>query len=345
MINVCVTGSKGLIGSSVTELLIKSGANVWGIDNDSRKKVFGIRGSTGKITYPFNTSQKYHHCDFDLRNTTELTKLITSHKFHAVVHCAGQPSHSKSIDIPIEDFEINTRVTLHLLETLKNHSPNTIFIFTSSNKVYGENPNSITYIEKKSRFDFKDSLYLGVDETMSIDSTTHTPFGVSKVAADLYVQEYAKTYQMNTTVLRLGCVTGRHHASVKHHGFLSFLVKSIIHSKHYEIIGFKGKQVRDQISSSDVAYAILEIIKKPNRGGVYNLGGGKNNSLSILEAIDLITKLTGTTPSISIKEQQRIGDHRCYYTNNSKFQTSYPNWQIKDSVEKILLDIIQYECR
>lgn len=340
---VCVTGSKGLIGSSVATLLIQSGIEVWGIDNDSRKRIFGISGSTNNFDFPFQHNSLYHHQDFDLRNIEFLKKIVTGTSFDAVIHCAAQPSHPRSVKIPAEDFEINTVATFNLLEMLRLHNPKTIFIYTSSNKVYGDNPNEIPFVEKDKRYDFKDSTYLGINEFMPIDLTTHTPFGVSKTAADLYVQEYGRTYKMNTTVLRLGCVTGKHHAAVKEHGFLSYLIKSINTDRSYEIIGYKGKQVRDQISSDDVARAMLEIIQKPGMGTVYNLGGGKNNSLSILESIDLITKITGIQPKLTIKNTKRIGDHRCYYTDNSKFESNYPNWKIRDTVTNIIRDIIQYE--
>lgn len=342
---VCVTGSKGLIGSSITDLLINSGAEVCGIDNDNRNKLFGTDGSTDVFRFAFFNSTQYKHYNFDLRDVQSLKDFFTKHQFNAVIHCASQPSHPKSIAIPILDYETNTTVTLNLLEMLRQYSPKTTFIFTSTNKVYGDNPNLLPFIEKDKRFDFKDPSFLGINESTSIDATTHTPFGVSKAAADLYVQEYGTTYKMNTVALRLGCVTGKYHASVKQHGFLSFLIKSIIKTRSYEIIGFKGKQVRDQISSDDVALAMLEILKACPKSAVYNLGGGKNNALSILEAIDLITKITGIKPKLSVKKIRRIGDHRCYYTDNSKFLTDYPNWKIRDRVEKIIEDIIRYEIR
>ncbi len=342
---VCVTGSKGLIGSSITDLLINSKAEVYGIDNNNRNKLFGTDGSTDVFSFSFFNSTQYKHFNFDLKDIDKLKSFFKKYQFDAVIHCASQPSHPKSIAIPILDFEMNTSVTLNLLEILRYSSPKTTFIFTSTNKVYGDNPNLLSFVEKEKRFDFEDSSYLGIDETMSIDTTTHTPFGVSKTAADLYVQEYGSTYKMNTVALRLGCVTGKYHASVKQHGFLSFLIKSIIKTRSYEIIGFKGKQVRDQISSEDVALAMLEILKSSPKSTIYNLGGGKKNALSILEAIDLITEITGIKPKLSIKRMGRLGDHRCYYTNNSKFLTDYPNWNIKDRVEKIIEDIIRYEIR
>lgn len=340
---IAVTGSRGLIGSAVTAELLKKGCIVFGIDNDARKKYLGNAGSTKELHLPFEGSANFHSFDFDLRQKKKVHEFFAAHAFDGIIHCAGQPSHPKSLDFPLVDFEANAQVTLALLECTRLYSPRATFIFTSSNKVYGDNPNLIPYKELKTRFEYKNTYIRGVSETMSVDQATHTPFGVSKLAADTYVQEYARSYGLRTVVLRLGCVTGKHHASVKEQGFLSFLVKSIINEVPYEVIGFGGKQVRDQLAAKDLAQAIWEILRSKQSADVYNLGGGKENSISVLEAIRLVETHAHRKAILRFNAQTRLGDHRCYYTDNTKFLSHYPKWSVRTSIESMITEIVSYE--
>lgn len=339
---ICVTGSTGLIGSSVCNLLLKHHTIV-GIDNNMRRKFFGRQGSTLSQKILLTSHPNYLHKNIDIRNKTAINTLFQTTRFDAVIHCAAQPSHDRARDIIRLDFEVNTTGTINLLEATRNNNPSAAFIFMSTNKVYGDNPNLIPLVEEKTRYSFKNPKFKGFDETCSIDYCTHSFFGASKLAADVYVQEYGRYYGLKTTVLRLGCVTGAHHAGVKLHGFLSFLIKSLVHSNSYEVIGYGGKQVRDQIHADDVASAAAAILEKPNTGDVYNLGGGYENSASILELVAMIANKLHTRPKISFIETPRFGDHICYITNYSKFQKVYPSWNISRSLERIVDELIAYE--
>lgn len=339
---ILVTGSNGLIGSTVSQYFLDKNNYVFGIDNNMRQKLFGIKANTKEQRKTLSQDKKYIHYSIDIRSMKGLEKVFKKNKYDLIVHAAGQPSHDKARDIPILDFEINTLGTLNLLELTRKYQKQAVFIFTSSNKVYGDNPNKITLIEKKNRYSYKDKR-IGIDENMSIDQNVHSLMGASKLAADIYVQEYGHYFGLKTTVLRLGCVTGCSHASVKLHGFLSFLVKSLVHSNKYEVIGYKGKQVRDQIDAIDVATAIEEIYKKPNKGEVFNLGGGYTNSASILELVKLVSKKLNTNPKLSYNLNARVGDHICYITDFTKFQNNYPKWKISKSIEEIIDQIIKYE--
>ena len=270
-------------------------------------------------------------------------------KIKAVIHTAAQPSHDWAAKEPFTDFDINANGTLNLLEALRNFCPEAAFIFTSTNKVYGDTPNFLPLEEKKLRYEIKQNhkfFRKGIDESMSIDQTTHSIFGTSKAAADLLVQEYGRYFNLKTVTFRGGCLTGENHSGAQLHGFLSFLVKSIINEKKYSVFGYKGKQVRDNIHSIDVVDTFDQFIKKPLIGGkVYNLGGGRENSCSILEAIKMIEKISGKKSRYKILNTNRIGDHIWWISDNSKFKKDYPKWKIKINLKKSLERMIAYEIQ
>lgn len=340
--NICITGSSGLIGSAASDFLLKE-HRIIGIDNNMRKSYFGEQASTQAQTARLVRNPHYLHINLDIRNKIAVEELFHTYPFDVVIHCAAQPSHDRSKDMILTDFEVNTLGTIHLLDALYQTNQKASFIFTSTNKVYGDSPNTIPLKEQKTRYVFKDSTFKGFDETSSIDQCTHSFFGASKTAADIYVQEYGRYLGLKTAIFRLGCVTGAHHAGVKLHGFLSYLVKSLVHEQSYEIIGYKGKQVRDQIHAEDVARAFVEVIKNPPQGEVFNMGGGMENSASVLELISLISKKINIQPTISYNDQARVGDHICYITNFTKFRKKYPNWGISRTLESIVDELIAYE--
>jgi CDP-paratose 2-epimerase len=346
---IIVTGSTGLIGSATCEYYLSKRINVLGIDNDLRSYFFGKGGSNKWKEKKLKTSKYYKHLSIDIRNKNKIIEIIKKNKkkIKAIIHTAAQPSHDWAAKEPFTDFEINANGTLNLLEAFRLYCPNATFIFTSTNKVYGDRPNFLPLEEKKLRYEIKKNhkyFKKGIDEKMSLDHTTHSLFGVSKSSADLLVQEYGRYFNLNTVCFRGGCLTGENHSGARLHGFLSFLVKSIVHKKKYFVYGYKGKQVRDNIHSLDVVRAFDEFIKKPKRGGkVYNLGGGRQNSCSILEAIYLIEKLSKIKSDYKILKKNRIGDHLWWITDNSKFQKDYPNWKIKVSLLKNLEQMVSFE--
>lgn len=341
--NICITGSLGLIGSAASYHFLKKGHRVVGIDNNMRELFFGKTGSTKEQLRSLSKNKRYRHYDVDIRNKDSIVRIFKKHNLQAIFHTAGQPSHDKAKEIPLIDFEVNTLGTLNILEAARVHTPKSVLIYTSTNKVYGDNPNKVKLRELKSRYDFADPKLRGFNENISIDRTTHSLMGSSKLAGEIYFQEYGSYFGLNTTSLRLGCVTGKSHAGVKLHGFLSFLVKSLVHNNSYEIIGYKGKQVRDQIHADDVAEAVEEIIKKPLQGEVFNLGGGRRNNASILELIEKISNKIDTRPRVSVINRPRKGDHICYITDYRKFKRFYPNWKINRNLESIITELIKYE--
>lgn len=339
---ILITGSNGLIGSTAAHYFLKLNHKVIGLDNNMRKRLFGLEGDTSFQCQKLQKNDSYTHYHFDIRKWDQISSIFTKHDIDAVIHTAAQPSHDKAQQIPMLDFEINTTGTLNLLEATRKYQPNATFIFTSTNKVYGDNPNKIPLKEKKNKYVYADHR-LGIDESCSIDQNLHSLFGASKTAADIYVQEYGRYFGLKTSCLRLGCVTGSTHAGVKLHGFLSFLVKSLIHNNQYEIIGYKGKQVRDQIHADDVVAAMNEIIKNPNQGEVFNLGGGHKNSASIKELIKIISKKINKKSVIDYNKNNRKGDHIVYITDFSKFSKYYPNWKLSKNLDDIIDEIIKFE--
>ncbi len=337
-----VTGSMGLIGSEVTEYFLEKGWEVYGIDNNQRANFFGIQGdnSNNQNRLAKYGSQYKLYSHIDIRDRQNILDIIPQIKPDAIVHTAAQPSHDLAASIPFEDFDTNAVGTFNLLESLRRYSTKVPFVHLSTNKVYGDAPNNIKIKELDNRFDFDDDSYInGIAECFSIDQSTHSLFGASKISADITVQEYGRYFNMPTTCLRGGCLTGPNHAGVELHGFLNYLIKCNIEEREYSVFGYKGKQVRDNIHSYDVASFIEEFLKAPRIAEVYNIGGGKNNSVSILEAFELITKISGKPMKYKYVDENRIGDHICYYSDLRKMKTHYPNWKITKSLEDLFVEI------
>ena len=346
---IIITGSTGLIGSSASEYFLNKKNTVIGIDNNLRKYFFGKNSSNKWKEKRLKKYKSYLHYNLDIRNKKKIFDLFKKYKkrIKAIIHTAAQPSHDWAAKEPFTDFDVNANGTLNLLEAVRNYCPNAPFLFTSTNKVYGDNPNFLPLEEKKFRYEIKKShkyFKKGINENMSIDNTTHSLFGVSKTSADLLVQEYGRYFNLFTACYRGGCLTGENHSGAQLHGFLSFLVKSIIQNKKYSIFGYKGKQVRDNIHSFDVSSAFNEFIKKPRVGAnVYNLGGGRKNSCSILEAIKIIEKISNKKSNYNILKKNRIGDHIWWISDNSKLQKDFPKWKISISLESSLEQMIRHE--
>ena len=343
---VLITGSSGLVGSESVNFFSKKGFDVIGIDNNLRKFFFGNEASTIWLKNKLiKKNKKYQHFSIDIRNYTAIEKIFKKFKknISLIIHCAAQPSHDYGKNHPIIDFNVNATGTLNLLELTKKYCDTAPFIFMSTNKVYGDNPNRLKLIEKKNRWELnaKHKLFKGIDENFSIDDCTHSFFGVSKTYADLIVQEYGKNVGLKTVCFRGGCITGPNHSGAKLHGFLSFLVKQTLSEKKYTIIGYKGKQVRDNLHSSDLINCFWEFYKKPKKGVVYNIGGGRYSNCSIVEAIDKIEELAKTKVKIKFLKENRVGDHIWYITNNNKFKKDYPNWKQKYNTNKIIRELIE----
>ena len=336
-----VTGSGGLVGSETVRFFSNIGYTVIGIDNDMRKYFFNTstQNITNKLT---NKYSNFIHHNIDIRNKEKLEKEIFEKygdKIKCIVHCAAQPSHDWAAKEPHTDFEINAVATLNLLELTRKHCIKSSFIFMSTNKVYGDNPNRLDIEELETRYELKGKG--AIDENMSVDHCKHSLFGVSKLSADAMVQEYGRYFNMNTVCFRGGCITGPNHQGAELHGFLSYIVKCIVTNKHYKIFGYKGKQVRDNIHSYDLVNAFWNYHQNPKPGAVYNMGGGRDNSLSIIETIDLVNKLTGGDwKNFELLDEARSGDHIWYISDLSKFKNDYPNWNITYSVKRIIQDII-----
>lgn len=345
---VLITGSNGLVGSESVRFFIKKNFFVIGVDNNQRKKLFGDIADTSWIRKDLKAKDKYYHFNSDISNYNQLKKIFLRYnkKIKLIIHCAAQPSHDWAYKNPLLDFKINSVGTINLLELFRKHCPKAKFIFTSTNKVYGDNPNKLKFIEKNERYELKKNhqFFKGISESMSIDECTHSLFGVSKAYADLAVQEYGKNFKLNTIVFRAGCITGPYHSGAKLHGFLSYLVKSCLKFKKYNLIGYKGKQVRDNIHSYDLVKCFWEYFKKSKyKGEIYNIGGGRYSNCSILEAIIYIEKKLKIKISKKILKKPRTGDHQWYITDNSKFKKHYPSWKQVYNINKILDEIIDFE--
>jgi len=341
-----ITGSNGLVGSESVNFFSKKGFDIVGIDNNLREFFFGKDGSTHWVKKKIKKEIKqYSHYNVDIRGYQSLEKIFKKYKKYIsiIIHCAAQPSHDYGKNFPILDFNVNATGTLNLLELTKIYCPNVPFIFMSTNKVYGDNPNKLKIIEKKNRYELKnnDRYYKGIDETFSIDNCTHSFFGVSKTYADLIVQEYGKNIGLKTVSFRGGCITGPNHSGARLHGFLSYLVKLTTSKKKYSIIGYKGKQVRDNLHSSDLVNCFWEFYKKPKNGEVYNIGGGRFSSCSILEALNEVEALGKIDIKKKFIKENRVGDHIWYITNNDKFKKHYPNWKQKYNTKKIISELME----
>tara|TARA_B100000614_G_scaffold257737_1_gene278540 strand:- start:229 stop:1281 length:1053 start_codon:yes stop_codon:yes gene_type:complete len=341
-----VTGSCGLVGSESSIFFSKKGFKILGIDNNARKFFFGKDGDISWVKKNLQKNIKnYNHFNIDIINYSSLKKIFQKYnkKIKVIIHAAAQPSHDWAKDKPFIDFEINAKGTLNLLELTKSYCPKAPFIFMSTNKVYGDNPNFLPILEKKTRWEIKKNHRFknGIDETMSVDNCTHSFFGASKTYADLIVQEYGKNTGLKTACFRAGCITGPKHSGAKLHGFLSYLVKISIKKKQYTLIGYKGKQVRDNIHSHDLVSCFWEFFKNPSKGEVYNTGGGRYSNCSVIEALNLVEKIAGIKIKRKILRQNRVGDHIWYVTNMKKFKKHYPNWKQKFSTYKIIEELVK----
>ena len=342
---VLVTGSSGLVGSESVNFFSKKGFDVIGIDNNLRKFFFGNDGSTSWVKKKLEHNYKnFLNYDVDVRNFSNLEKIFKKYKkkISVIIHCAAQPSHDYGKNYPIIDFNINATGTLNLLELTKKFCPDSCFIFMSTNKVYGDNPNNLKIYETKNRFELKKNskYYNGINETFSIDNCIHSIFGVSKTYADLMVQEYGRNVGLKTVSFRGGCITGPNHSGAKLHGFLSYLIKSCISEKKYTLIGYNGKQVREKLHSNDLINCFWEYYKKPNRGEIYNIGGGRYSNCSILEALNLVEQIKKIEIKKKIIRTPRVGDHIWYISDTAKFQKHYPKWKQKYNTKKIIEELI-----
>jgi CDP-paratose 2-epimerase len=340
---VLVTGSCGLIGSEVAFFLAENGFQVAGIDSNHRAVFFGPDGDTSWMLEQLReTIPNYRHSAIDIRDRDAVLAYVDVLKPDLIVHTAAQPSHDRAAAIPFLDFETNALGTLHLLEAARRFCPESPFVHMSTNKVYGDRPNLIPLRELETRWDYDDPDFLhGIPEDFSIDQSKHSLFGASKVAGDILVQEYGRYFQMPTCCLRGGCLTGPHHSGVELHGFLSYLLKCNLEERSYKVYGYQGKQVRDNIHSEDVARFIFEFWKEPRIAEVYNLGGGKGNSCSILEAFEMARQISGKAMRWEYVEENRIGDHICYYSDLRKMKEHYPEWSITRSLPQIFEEIAE----
>ena len=341
-----ITGSSGLVGSESVNFFSKKGFDIIGIDNNLRKFFFGNEGSTFWIKNKLlKQNKKFKSLSIDIRNYSNLEKVFKKYKknISLIIHCAAQPSHDYGNNYPIIDFNVNATGTLNLLELTKKYCPNSPFIFMSTNKVYGDNPNKLNLIEKSKRWELnKNNKYFkGINENFSIDRCVHSFFGVSKTYADLIVQEYGKNVGLKTVSFRAGCITGPNHSGAKLHGFLSYLVKSCLIKKKYSLIGYKGKQVRDNLHSYDLANCFWEFYKKPKYGKIYNIGGSRFSNCSIIEALELVEKITKIKIKKNIVKKNRVGDHIWYISNIHKFKKDYPNWKQKYNTKKIIEELVE----
>jgi CDP-paratose 2-epimerase len=337
-----VTGSSGLIGSEAVRYFCRRGAQVHGLDNNMRRDFFGPNGDTQPVLEHLREEcPAYRHHHLDVRDRPRVLTLFKRNRFDLVIHCAAQPSHDLAAARPFDDFEINAVGTLNLLEAARRFRPEATFIFMSTNKVYGDAPNELPLVELETRWDYARSEdYNGIDETCRVDASLHSLFGVSKAAADLLVQEYGRYFNMPTVCFRGGCLTGPNHRGVELHGFLAYLIKCAREGAPYTIIGYKGKQVRDQIHSRDVCRAMEAFHAHPRCGAVYNLGGGRANSISVLEAVDRVEQMMGLRMTTTYREQARLGDHICYISDLSRFRGDYPSWDISLSLDDIFEEMV-----
>ncbi len=339
-----VTGSGGLIGSEAVSHLVQIGFDVVGVDNDMRAEFFGPGASTEPTTRRLVESHpEFESLPLDVRDREGIEKLVRSRAkdLELVVHAAAQPSHDWAASDPHTDFGVNATGTLNLLQAVRDHKPDATFAFLSTNKVYGDRPNDLPLEDKGERLDLPEDhrWHNGIDSSMSIDTSLHSPFGVSKAAADLMVQEYGRYFDMPTVCFRGGCLTGPAHAGAELHGFLSYLMRCTVTGEHYTVFGYEGKQVRDNIHSKDVATAIEAFHRAPRRGAVYNLGGGRPCSCSVLEAIASCERIAGRKLDWSIADRARVGDHRWWISDLSEFERDYPDWSLRYDLETTLSEI------
>jgi CDP-paratose 2-epimerase len=342
MPTLLVTGSSGLIGSEVVAHFATADWTVYGVDNNQRADFFGPQGDTRwnqrRLLEQF---ERFSHVELDIRRREDVLTLIADLKPDLIVHTAAQPSHDLAASRPFDDFDVNAVGTLNLLEAARRKAGGTVFVHMSTNKVYGDRPNTIQLKEMATRWDYDDPAYLhGIPEDFSIDQSKHSLFGASKLSADVMVQEYGRYFGLKTCCLRGGCLTGPNHCGVELHGFLSYLVRSNLESRTYTIFGYKGKQVRDNIHSKDVALFIEAFWGNPRCGEVYNLGGGRENSCSILEAFELVAAVSGKRMQYEYVDTNREGDHICYISDLRKLKSHFPQWGITKTLNNIFEEIV-----
>ncbi len=342
---VLVTGSSGLIGSAAVRHWDAQGADVVGIDNNMRQTFFGPQGSTHwNLERLIKDTRRFKHVSIDICDREAVADLYQKNKFDLVIHCAAQPSHDKAKEIPYLDFDVNAGGTMNMLEATRRFASDAVFCHMSTNKVYGDAPNEVPLKELDTRWEYANPEdWNGISENCRIDHTTHSLFGASKTAADVIAQEYGRYFGMKVGVFRGGCLTGASHSGVELHGFLSYLVHVAVHRKPYTIFGYKGKQVRDQIESTDVVRAFEAFAKNPRPGEVYNLGGGRENAASVLECIDRIEKLSGYRVNYTLSDTNRVGDHICYISDLRKMKSHFPDWHLHMNLDQILGTMIEME--
>ena len=340
-----VTGSSGLIGSEAVSFLDERGWSVHGVDNNMRRDFFGEHGdTTWNLERLRNSTRRFEHHDVDIRDREAMLRLVDEVKPDLIIHAAAQPSHDLAASRPFDDFDVNAVGTLNLLEAARRSCPESPFAFLSTNKVYGDAPNELPLVELETRWDYADPAQKdGIDETCRIDATMHSLFGASKVAADVLVQEYGRYFGMPTVCFRGGCLTGPHHSGAELHGFLAYIARAIRERRTYRIFGYKGKQVRDNIHSYDVCTAIMAFHERPVPGAVYNLGGGRANSISVLEAIHRLEELLGRKLEREYVEEARLGDHICYISDLGRLRSDFPEWEVTISLEQILSQLAEAE--
>ena len=342
---ILITGSAGLIGSEAVKFFCERDYEVVGIDNDMRKYFFGEEASTAwNRQFLMSHYKNYVHHILDIRNEKDIKELFQKHQFDLVIHAAAQPSHDWAAKEPLTDFTVNALATLILLEGTRKLSPEAVSIFTSTNKVYGDRPNTLPLVKLATRWELPQShhFYQGINESMSIDDSKHSLFGVSKLAADVMVQEYGKYFGLKTVAFRGGCLTGPAHSGTKLHGFLAYLIRCIARGEPYTIFGYQGKQVRDNIHAFDMVNAFYHVYQNPKQGQVYNMGGSRHSNTSILEAIKKAEKILGKKARVKYIDQPRSGDHIWYISDVSKFQSHYPKWKYTYSGDEIIADICQH---
>ncbi len=335
---ILVTGCAGLVGSEAVRFYARD-HHVVGIDNNMRAEFFGPEADTSDNLLRLRAAVEFEFHSVDIRDTESISKLFARYCFDAVIHCAAQPSHDKAREIPILDFTVNAGGALNLLEATRNFAPRGVFVHMSTNKVYGDAPNEVPLVELATRWEYQHEDSDGIDETCRIDQSTHSLFGASKLAADILAQEYSHTYGLKTGVFRGGCITGSAHAGVPLHGFLAYLVRAAKEGIPYTVHGYKGKQVRDNLHARDLVAAFDAFIRNPRAGAVYNIGGGRSNSISVLEALKRL-EARGLPVDWCYSDTPRLGDHICYITDLAKFRADYPEWQITYDLDRIFDDLL-----
>lgn len=337
-----ITGSAGLVGSEAVRFFAKKGFEITGIDNDMRKVFFGEDASTlWNRDLLIKEFPNYTHFDLDIRDKEKIEDIFKKNRFECIIHSAAQPSHDWAATSPETDFSVNADGTLILLEAFRKYCPDAVFIFVSTNKVYGDRPNKLPLIEQDMRYELPEDhrYYNGIDETMSVDDCLHSLFGASKLAADILTQEYGRYFNLKTVSFRGGCLTGPYHSGTRLHGFLAYLIKCAFTGKKYIIYGYKGKQVRDNIHSYDLVNAFHHFYKNPRIGEVYNIGGARHSNISILEAVKKVEEITGRKINTEYSENNRIGDHIWYISDVSKFKGHYPEWDFTYDIDRTLKEM------